>query len=392
MMGGATEHDEAMRWFLQRADGGDILVLRTSGTDGYNDYFYSDLGVDIHSVETLVFHDASAAYDPYIQQRIMEAEAIWFAGGDQWEYISYWRDTPIDSLINLGLQARTLPIGGTSAGMAILGGYYFSAENGTVTSTEALSDPYNTYMTVDTLPFLRIPYLENVITDTHYDNPDRKGRHLTFLARIYQDYGYIAKGIACDEYTAICMEPNGFARVFGEAPTYDDNAYFIQPNCALPDVAPESCSPGLPLHWNLNQESIKVYKVQGTPTGDHTFTINDWEQQSGGEWQTWYIDNGVLFEGPSDSVSCILPLSFPQSIPYTVSIAPNPASTHTHINVPKGWIEGISLFTLTGKRLEYWHIPPTRSFDLSIEALPKGLYILHIQTDRGMLSQKLQKY
>jgi hypothetical protein len=39
LMGGATEDDNAMRWFLQRANGGDIVVLRASGSDGYNTYF-----------------------------------------------------------------------------------------------------------------------------------------------------------------------------------------------------------------------------------------------------------------------------------------------------------------------------------------------------------------
>ena len=28
--------------------------------------------------------------------------------------------------------------------------------------------------------------LKNVITDTHYNNPDRRGRHVTFMARIVQ--------------------------------------------------------------------------------------------------------------------------------------------------------------------------------------------------------------
>jgi hypothetical protein len=40
LMGGASENDNAMRWFLERAGGGDVLVLRTSGEDGYNDYFF----------------------------------------------------------------------------------------------------------------------------------------------------------------------------------------------------------------------------------------------------------------------------------------------------------------------------------------------------------------
>jgi hypothetical protein len=43
-----------MKWFLQRANGGDILVLRTTGSNGYNSYLYSGLGVTVNSVETIV--------------------------------------------------------------------------------------------------------------------------------------------------------------------------------------------------------------------------------------------------------------------------------------------------------------------------------------------------
>ena len=53
-MGGATEDDNAMIWFLERSNGGDILVLRTSGSDGYNNYLFSELGVNVNSVETIV--------------------------------------------------------------------------------------------------------------------------------------------------------------------------------------------------------------------------------------------------------------------------------------------------------------------------------------------------
>jgi len=98
-MGGRTEDDGAMRWFLERSNGGDILVLRTSGSDGYNEYLFSQLGVQVHSVETILCHSRDASYDSYVHQRIQEAEAIWFAGGDQSTYVRYWRDSPVDSLI-----------------------------------------------------------------------------------------------------------------------------------------------------------------------------------------------------------------------------------------------------------------------------------------------------
>jgi cyanophycinase-like exopeptidase len=129
-MGGATENEHAMKWFLERANGGDILVLRTSGSDGYNDYFYSNLGVQVNSVETIVFHNALASDEPYIQQKIQQAEAIWFAGGDQWTYISNWRNTSIEALINTAISERKCVIGGTSAGMAIQGRILFFCSTG----------------------------------------------------------------------------------------------------------------------------------------------------------------------------------------------------------------------------------------------------------------------
>src|SRR5690606_26652800 len=112
------------------------------------------------------------------------AEMIWFAGGDQWNYVSFFKDNVLEDLLNAHVNVKQAPIGGTSAGMAILGGKYFSAQNGSVTSNAALMDPYNDDMTVMYNDFLSVPYLVGVITDTHYDNPDRRGRHMAFQAHI----------------------------------------------------------------------------------------------------------------------------------------------------------------------------------------------------------------
>lgn len=67
--------------------------------------------------------------------------------------------------------------------MAILGEAYFDALQGSVTSSEALSNPYDPLVSIGRNDFLRVPFLKRVITDTHFDNPDRRGRHFTFLAR-----------------------------------------------------------------------------------------------------------------------------------------------------------------------------------------------------------------
>ncbi|MFN3875211.1 MAG: cyanophycinase [Flavobacteriales bacterium] len=302
LMGGASENDEAMRWFLQRAGGGDVLVLRATGSNGYNNYFYSALGVPLNSVETIRFNSPAAANDPYVHERIQRAEAIWFAGGDQWTYVSYWRDTPVMTLINEAIDQRGIAIGGTSAGMAILGGMYFAAQNGTVTSATALANPYHPAVTVQNQPFLQVPWLGEVITDTHYDAPDRRGRHMVFLARAITDWGVEAKGIACNEYTAVCIAPDGTARVYGEWPQYPEYAYFVQANCLFPQ-GPEACAPGSPLTWHHGGQAVKACRVPGTMQGSNTFSLADWRTTSGGEWQHWSASGGVFSATPGEVAS-----------------------------------------------------------------------------------------
>lgn len=303
MMGGASEFDPAMQWFLDRANGGDVLVLRASGADGYNDYMYSDLG-GINSVETIRFDAAGAANDPYVAERIQKAEAIWFAGGDQWNYASYWRNTPVQTLINEAITQRNIAIGGTSAGMAILGGCYFSAQFGSITSSFALTNPMDQAVAVDCTPFLNVPFMAATITDTHYDNPDRRGRHFTFLARMAQMGDSMAYGIACNEYVAVCVAPDGIAHVYGEYPDYQEFAYFLRVNC-MPPVSPETCAPGQPLTWDRGGEAVKVYKVPGVPGGDHWFNLNDHESGSGGAWEDWSAVAGLFTTQAGNAPDCL---------------------------------------------------------------------------------------
>ena len=304
LMGGASENDEAMKWFLRKANGGDIVVLRTNGSDGYNSYLYTSLGISINSVRTFVCNNRNASFDSSLLTAINQAEAIWFAGGDQSEYVSFWRNTPLDSLINLKVNRDNIAIGGTSAGMAILGSTYFSAQNGTVTSAVSLQNPYDAKVTVDTTRFLSLPFLSNIITDTHYDNPDRKGRHSVFIAKGISQYGLDLKGIACDEYTAACIDTNGIVSIYGGYPTYDDNAYFIQPNCELVNYAPEVFTSGLPFTWNHSGKAMKVYQVKGTNSGRNKFNLTNWKMGVGGVWRNWWVQNGVFFESSSTPINC----------------------------------------------------------------------------------------
>src|SRR5690606_18563749 len=152
----------------------------------------------INSVRTFVIDNEAGAIDPYVLQHVANAEAVWFAGGDQYDYVTLFKDNAMEDALNNFISVKQGVIGGTSAGMAILGNYYFTAENGTVTDAQALGNPYHSRMTLGYNDFLQIPYLERVVTDMHYDDPDRRGRHTTFMARFATDHGLRPFGIACN--------------------------------------------------------------------------------------------------------------------------------------------------------------------------------------------------
>ena len=259
-MGGGSDVDAAMVWMIGKAGGGDILVLRATGTNGYNSYIYGL--ATCNSVETLLINSRSLANDAAVEAKIRAAEAVFIAGGNQADYVNYWKDTKVESALNYLRNTKGCVIGGTSAGNAIQGRHYYSALRGSVTSTAALRNPYNTDMTLGANDFLDNPYLQNLITDTHFDNPDRRGRLVTFMARISKDFGVTAYGVGVEEETAVCISNNGSSNIFGYG-----TAFFLKQNGSDPEV----CTSGSRLDWYRNREAVKVYQVNGTSNGSGTF-------------------------------------------------------------------------------------------------------------------------
>lgn len=310
LMGGGTDNDEAIKWMLQKSGGGDVVILRSAGTDGYNTYMYSELGVTVNSVETIIIDTRAKASIAEIATKIRNAEALFISGGDQATYVSYWKDTPVEDAINYLINTKKVPVGGTSAGCAILGKFYYSAANSSVTSAQALANPYNTGVTIGVNDFLNSPILANTITDTHYDNPDRRGRQTAFLARMWKDLGagLNAKGIGVYEKTAVCIDQNGIARVY--APTTASFAYFYQIES---NSTPETVTSGTPLTWNNSGKGVKIVKIPGNTAGSNTFDLNNWITTSGTgiSWGSIKVVNGTLTETlggtPPSGSSCATP-------------------------------------------------------------------------------------
>jgi cyanophycinase-like exopeptidase len=286
-MGGSSESDDAMAWLTSRSDNGDFVVIRVSGSDGYNDYVYSTIG-GVDSVHTLVINKASHANDTFTEQVIKNAEVLWIAGGNQTDYYDLWKGTKVESAIDYLVNVKHAAVGGTSAGMAVLGQVDYLPVSSGIVSSEALADPYHTYMQNRQTDFVtQVPYTSGIITDTHFSERDRLGRTITFMARNIVD-GFTTvsntRAIACDEGAAVCVDENGQAKIFGWD-GYNDYVYFFQA-----DTAPDVCQSGTPLHW---ADAVTVYKVWGLPSGANTFNLVNWTG-SGGTWESVNVNNGSI--------------------------------------------------------------------------------------------------
>lgn len=256
--GGGTDVDAALQWIIDQVRGCtacatkvDVVILRSTGSNGYNDYIYAMNGVD--SVETLVVTSARDSNTAAVETTVRNAEVVFFAGGDQCDYVKNFRGTRVETAVE-AVYARGGGVGGTSAGLAIQGEFTYDACSGSVTSSQALLNPYHRYVSF-TYDFFDWAHMGGVITDSHLVPRDRMGRTLAFLARQIRDgRASSALGMAVNEATSVVVDRQGLARVMGSGP-----AYFV-----LADHFPEVCEPGTPLTYS----NYKIWKVPAGGTFD----------------------------------------------------------------------------------------------------------------------------
>src|SRR3954469_14432997 len=184
--GGGTDVDAALQWIIDQVRGCtscstkvDVVILRSSGSNGYNDYIYAMNGVD--SVETLVITSARDADTTAVETTVRNAEVVFFAGGDQCDYVKYFKGTKVQSAVQY-VYAKGGGVGGTSAGVAIQGDFTYDGCTGSAVSSDALANPYHRTISF-TYDFFHWPNMQDTLTDDHFVTRDRMGRTLAFLAR-----------------------------------------------------------------------------------------------------------------------------------------------------------------------------------------------------------------
>lgn len=322
--GGDDYFADAWKYLLKKSGGGDVVVICNPDLcSGYLDWLYRDSGKNgfprINSVTRITIANAEDANRPEVEEAIRNAEFVFFGGGDQSIYIDSFRGSKLLSAVEYVMKEKKAPVAGTSAGMALLAGIDFTSKYDSpterfVTSADAMNDPMAKFVDLDR-SVLVAPYLEQVITETHFSKRRREGRLMSSMARAVSN-GYPGidhssiKGIAADDATAICYDGSGVARVFGEGRAFflkgnapieragvqdQRNASSGEASCDRPEPVP--ALPGIQpllqpksLDWYADGQAVKTYVISARSKA--SFNLKTWTGQGGTE-EFWYVDGSV---------------------------------------------------------------------------------------------------
>jgi len=395
LMGGGADVDAAFTWMIDKSGGGDFVVIRATGTDAYNSYIYG-LG-SANSVETFLINSRELANDSAVVQAVRKAEALFFAGGDQNDYISFYRGTALGSALNYLANVKHVPFGGTSAGMAIQGYVYYDGITNVV-SEEVLLNPYRSGTGIHYNDFLHNPFLQRTICDTHFNTKGgttdngirgRQGRMMSFLARMITDSSMAdVKGIACDEKTAVCIDQDGIAMVVGLG-----KAYFLRQWCA----APETCVQGQPLTWT---NGARVYVIPGPgnytaiPATAKSVDLKDWTTVSGGTYEYWTVDSGILTLGQTTGTPSVCNLAGVANPAEEddICVYPNPTTGRiTVLSAEPFHNSSIKLYNILGVIVCKKDNQNGDQINVDASGLPRGTYILEINQKDNKYTRKIIK-
>lgn len=261
--------NEPFVWLCNKSGGGDFLIINATDDEGDKLAKMVFLACNVNSAAVLTIPSRKAANDPFVADVIKKAEAIFIGGGEQKDYINFWQGTPVQEAINEQV-SRGVPIGGSSAGMAILGEFAYTGAGVSAQSSQTLLDPFNERIVI-AHGFLHIAQLNHLITDQHLVARNRLGRLLGFVARIETDeHTTDIRAIGVDQDSAVLIEPDGSAEIVGRG----SGAYFIRPS-----ASPTVCEPGKPLtfrHIELQHENTGGYFNLATwnGQGDPKYEVN----------------------------------------------------------------------------------------------------------------------
>lgn len=218
LIGGGSEHDtedswnkEAYTWAVTQSENKKVAIIAYgSSSDWIAGYFTEHCG----AVEAVNFNisSSSVADNQSMYDDLMQYDVIFLKGGDQYDYYSTYKNTKTGQAIIDKFESGGV-ICGTSAGLAVLGGIDFTAENGTAYPADAIEDVmgYDKIALADDF----LPFVDGILFDTHFAERGRFARLVAFIARWKFDTGETITGIGIDDQTAMALGEDNIGTVYG---------------------------------------------------------------------------------------------------------------------------------------------------------------------------------
>ena len=211
LVGGGSENygdwsDQPYKWLVEHAPNRKILVLHYSDTTTWFTGYFPSLSSC--SVSNMFISSYAAANDSAVYKFILKHDGIFLRGGDQSLYYSKWNGTLTQKAIR-EVFLRGGVIGGTSAGEMILGNVAYLAGNSD--NGAMLISPSSSITLVDDF----LPFVPNVLAESHTNERGRLGRTPVFLARYKSLNNKSISGIAVDANTAFAIGPDGIGEAMG---------------------------------------------------------------------------------------------------------------------------------------------------------------------------------
>jgi cyanophycinase len=238
-VGGAEDKEgraEILRRFVQLAGGSSarIAIIPTASqlenTGRRYEGIFGELGA--RSAQALAYREREDAERADWLGQLEDATGIFLTGGNQLRISTVLGGTIVAKTIRR-MNARGVPVGGTSAGAAILSEHMiaYGSEGSTPRAGMATLAP-------------GFGLTNRVVIDQHFRQRDRLGRLLTALA-----YNPFAVGLGLDEDTAAFIDPDDTVHVLGAgAITVVDPSSLEHSSIAAAELGEPVCMTGVRVH------------------------------------------------------------------------------------------------------------------------------------------------